>query len=75
LWTLPHDVITDSFFSSAIRHKSRELRPSADPRFPEVSALFITFSNNTHVEFPGFPRVRGIALPPISGFLGENEVF
>jgi hypothetical protein len=53
---------------------SRELRPPADLRFPDVSALFFTFSNNTHVESRGFPRFRGIAIPPTPRFLEENTV-
>jgi hypothetical protein len=47
----------------------------ADPRFPDVSAFFFTFSNNTHVESLGFPRVFGIASAPTPGFIEENAVF
>jgi hypothetical protein len=65
----------DSFFISPIRQKSHEIRPSASPRFPDDFALFFTFSNNTHVESRGFPRVRGIAIPPTPAFLEENAVF
>jgi hypothetical protein len=45
------------------------------PRFPDDFALLFSFSNNTHVESRGFPRFRGIAIPPPPCFLGENAVF
>jgi hypothetical protein len=48
---------------------------STNPRFPVVFALLFSFSNNTHVESRGFPRVRVFAIPPTPAFLEENEVF
>jgi hypothetical protein len=75
LRTLPLPTKTDNFFISPIRQKSRESRPSSSPRFPDDSAFFVTFSNNTHVESHGFSRVRGIAISPNPCFLEENAAF
>jgi hypothetical protein len=54
---------------------TRKFRPSPNPRFPVDCAFLFSFSNNTHVESCGFPRVFEIAVPPTPRFPEENAVF